>query len=275
MRGEFVEVRGVRLYYFAAGTRGVGEPIVLVHGFPGSSLLWRGVVPLLPAGHRIVVLDQLGFGRSDRPGVADLSAAGHADRLLAFMDDLRIERACVVGHGMGGAVAQTLALSAPDRVSRLGLLDSTGFEFWTRRAAPLARAVAALPFGHRLGAPLLAGLAHLSVLDAFADRENGRRMADQFLRAFSTRLGAESFVAQLRALHDPALVAIGARLGELRIPTAVLWGTDDPWLPVAAGERLRDAIPGATLEVIQDARHFTPEDAPERVARLIGALLQR
>jgi pimeloyl-ACP methyl ester carboxylesterase len=279
MRGEFVEVQGVRLYYFAAGTRGAGEPIVLIHGFPGSSHLWRDVVPFLPAGHRIVVLDLLGFGRSDRPlpsgPAADLSADGHADRLLAFLDDLRIDQGCVVGHGMGGAVAQSLAIRHPARVSRLALLDSTAFDLWPRGAAALARGVAATPLARLLGAGLLAGLASPSLLDGFTNREDGRRTLDQFLRAFTTRLGVAPLVAQLRAMHDPAVAALGARLGELRIPTSILWGELDPWLPVRLGERLRDAIPGATLEVIAGARHFTPEDAPERIARAVEALLQR
>lgn len=279
MRGEFVEVQGVRLYYFAAGTRGAGEPIVFIHGFPASSHLWRDVVPFLPAGHRIVVVDQLGFGRSDRPATngpsADLTADGHADRLLAFLDDLRIDRACLVGHGMGGAVAQSLAVRHPARVSRLALLDSTAFDYWPRGAASFARALARTPIARHLGAPLLAGLAHLSLLDGFAHRDDGRRSVDQFLRAFTTRLGVDALVAQLRAMRDPGVAAISARLSELRIPTAVLWGELDPWLPVRLGEQLREAIPGATLDVIPGARHFTPEDAPERVARAIEALLQR
>ncbi|MEX2325322.1 MAG: alpha/beta fold hydrolase, partial [Gemmatimonadaceae bacterium] len=60
MRGEFVDVGGVRLYYYAAGTRGGGDPIVLLHGFATSSVLWRGLIPLLPPGRRIVAADLLG-----------------------------------------------------------------------------------------------------------------------------------------------------------------------------------------------------------------------
>ncbi len=275
MKGEFVDVRGVRLYYFAAGTRGAGEPIVLVHGFPASSLLWKDVVPFLPAGHRIVVLDLLGFGRSDRPGQSALTADAHADRLLALLDDLCIDRACLVGHGMGGAVVQSLAIHHPERVSRLALLDSTAFTYWPRGAASLARHVAGTPLARLLGASLLAGLANLSLLEGFAVREDGRRSVDQFLRAFTTRLGVDALVAQLRAMRDTTVAATSARLAELRIPVAILWGERDPWLPVKLGEQLRDAIPGATLEVLPDARHFTPEDDPERVARAITSLLQR
>jgi 2-hydroxymuconate-semialdehyde hydrolase len=282
MRGEFVDVRGCRLYYYAAGTRGVGEPVIFVHGFPASSHLWQDVIAHMPAGHRLVVLDLLGFGRSDRPAgdgvlkAAELSAPAHAQRLQALMDELSIGAACIVGHGMGGAVAQALALDAPERVSRLCLVNSTAFEAWPRRAARLARLMCAAPaIGRRIGAPLLAGLVHGSLLTGFADRSRGRHSLDQYLHAFTARLGVDALVAQLGVMYDTSVASLGARLGAIRQPTAVLWGTDDPFLHVTLARRICAAIPGASLNLISDARHFSPEDAPDRVAAAIAALLKR
>jgi len=108
-----------------------------------------------------------------------------------------------------------------------------------------------------------------------ADAEAGRRSLDHYLRAFTTHLGTDSLIAQLLAMQDDTVPALAERLGAIRQPTAIVWGERDPFLDVGVGERLRDAIPGATLEVIPDARHFTPEDAPERVAAAIGGLLER
>jgi pimeloyl-ACP methyl ester carboxylesterase len=276
MRGEFVDLSGSRLYYYAAGTRGVGEPVIFLHGFPASSHLWHGVVGEMPAGHRLVVVDLLGFGRSDRADGAALSATAHAARVRALMDELGIDAACVVGHAMGGAVAQALALDAPARVTRLCLVNSTAFDAWPRRAARLARSCAAVaPVGRALGAPLLAGLVHGSLLRGFSDEEAGRRALDQFLRAYTTHLGVDTLVAQLRAVHDRTVPRLGERLATIGQPTAIVWGEDDPWLSVRTGERLREAIPGATLDVIADARHFTPEDAPARVASAVAELLRR
>jgi len=110
MRGEFVDLNGVRLYYYAAGTRGAGEPIVFLHGFPTSGHLWNDVVPLVPAGHRVVVLDLLGYGRSDRPLGRPVSIRGHAERVIELLDLLGINYACVVGHDVGGGIAQWLAV---------------------------------------------------------------------------------------------------------------------------------------------------------------------
>ena len=128
MRGEFVDVGGVRLYYYAAGNGGEGEPIVFLHGFPTSSHIWRDVVPLVPDGHRVVVVDLLGYGRSDRPEGRELSIKAHAERVLALLDVLRISYATVIGHDLGGGIAQYLAVRHPTRVARLGLVSSVAFD---------------------------------------------------------------------------------------------------------------------------------------------------
>lgn len=279
MRGEFVDLTGHRLYYYAAGTRGAGEPVIFLHGFPSSSHLWQEVVREMPGGYRLVVLDLLGFGRSDRPLFRDrgeLSVVAHAGRVRELMVELRIDTACLVGHGMGGAVAQCFALTWPERVSRLCLVNSVAFDRWPRGAAPLGRALCSAPaIARALGAPLLAGLVHGSLLHGFADRERGRHALDLYLRAFTGSLGVDALVAQLRAMRDPYVPPLGTRLGEIRQPTAIVWGERDPFLSRDLGERLRSAIPGATLDIIPGARHFSPVDAPDKVAGAIQRLLAR
>ena len=275
MKGEFVDLAGSRLYYYAAGTRGAGEPVVFLHGFPASSQLWHRVVPEMPEGHRLVLVDQLCFGRSDRADVAALTVRAHAERTRALMDELGITSACVVGHGLGGAVAQAVALAFPERVTRLCLINSTAFDCWPRQAARLARILAKTPIGRMLGAPLLSGLVYSSLLSGFADEEIGRHALDKYLGAFNIRLGVDALVAQLRAMHDPAVEAIGAALGQVTQPTAIVWGQRDPYLPVALAYRLQRAITGATVEIVDGARHFTPEDAPKRIAAAIAELLRR
>src|SRR5665647_3234175 len=117
MRGEFLDLDGYRLYYYAAGTRGAGEPVLFLHGFPSSSHLWGGVVASMPGGHRLIVLDQLGYGRSDHPDGAPVSVSAHARRALAVLDALNVPQACIVGHDLGGAVGQLslIHISEPTR----------------------------------------------------------------------------------------------------------------------------------------------------------------
>lgn len=271
MRGEFLDLAGHRLYYYAAGTRGAGEPVLFLHGFPTSSYLWNDVVRLMPEGYRLIVLDQLGFGRSDRPGGANVSVSAHARRALAVLDALQVPRVCIVGHDLGGAVAQWIAVHAPHRVTHLALISSVGFDAWPRWRTRAARAL--LGIARRLPAPLLAGEAHASLLRGFADRDEGRHALDHFLRPFAPGAGRETLLAHLAAQRSDETATLD--LGSVRAPTAIVHGARDPFVPVAISRRLQAAIPDATLDVIGGGSHFLPLDVPDRVAAAVAALLIR
>jgi pimeloyl-ACP methyl ester carboxylesterase len=273
LRGEFVEVDGARLYYYAAGSRGKGEPLILVHGFPASSHLWREVVPLLPAGHRVVVLDLLGYGRSDRPGTRDVSIAAHARRVLGLMDALRIPRAALVGHDLGGGIAQWLAVEHGDRVARIALIASVGFDDWPPRDLKLAKS--AIPFAKRMPAkPLLSALRR-ALKKSYEDEEKGTHSVDMYLRPFEAPGGRDALIAHVAALDPQETMALAPGLAHLAMPAAVIWGADDPFLPLALGRRLQKGIPGATLDVLPDVMHFAPETAAAAVVEVVRTWLGR
>lgn len=272
MRGEFVDVGGTRLYYYAAGTRGTGDPVIFLHGFPGSSHSWRSMLPHMPQGRRLVALDLVGCGRSDGPGTYPITVSRLAALIVGLLDDLRVARAAVVGHGLGGAIAQAIAIDAPSRVSALALMSCPAFEARLRMAR-MARA--ALPAARLLGPSLLASLVHGSAVRGYVDRAAGGRSLDASLRAYANHLGSPAIAAHLAALGDPEVAAYGRRLALIRAPTLILWGRHDPFIPPSTGARLCDGIPGATIEVIPGARHFIHEEAPERCARAVTALLAR
>ena len=271
MRGEFVDLGGARLYYYAAGTRGAGEPIVLLHGFPTSSHVWKKLVPLLPAGHRVVVLDLLGFGRSDRPGAHDITLGAHASRVVALLDELKIEQACIVGHDIGGGIAQILAVRHPARVSRLCLVDSVAFDDWPCAPVKFGRLVA--PASPLLPPATVLAITRREMMRGYVDQDRGLRSVDRYLRPFEGAAGRNALIAHLRALHARETMAIAPSLGSIAVPTAVVWGAGDPFLPLASGERLARTIPRATLDVLPRARHFTPEEAPSSLASIIARLM--
>jgi pimeloyl-ACP methyl ester carboxylesterase len=271
MRGEFVDIGSGRIYYYAAGTRGAGDPVVLVHGFPTSSRIWHGVVRDFPAGHRVVVLDLPGFGRSDPPHAGAASGTAHAIALRALVDELKIDRAVLVGHGLGGGVVQAFVAQWPARVSAFALVSSAGFGAPPRRLARMARALGPLA---RLATPgLLAGLTHGSVRRGFSDVERSRLTLDTCFQAFTTRAGRDALAAHVAALGACHTARWSHALGNVQCPAAVIWGEDDPFYPTSLGARLQAAIPGATLEIIPGARHFVPEDSPDQLRRALERLL--
>ncbi|MBI4864590.1 MAG: alpha/beta fold hydrolase, partial [Candidatus Riflebacteria bacterium] len=112
----FVSVNGCQIYYQDVGR---GDPVVLVHGWPVSSLYWNNVIPDLARRRRVLALDLKGFGRSDRPNCKAYRIADLADDLAGFLDELGIASADLVGHSLGGMTSLFLALSHPRKVRRL------------------------------------------------------------------------------------------------------------------------------------------------------------
>jgi len=273
MRGEFLDVGGARLYYYAAGVRGAAPPVVLLHGFPTSSHLWSGVASTLAERHRVLVLDQLGFGRSDRPGTHAVTVRAHAERVIALLDLLRIERASVVGHEMGGAIAQMLAVRWPTRISHLTLVNSTAFDCWPVREMKLARAT--LPLTRQLPPTWLLSVLRRDLLRGYVEHERGVHSLDMYLRPFASTEGRDALMAHLAQLDSADTVEAAARHRDVVAPTAIVWGAQDPWFGTAIGERLARSIPDATLHVVPDVRHFVPEEAPRQVAAVVSELMSR
>jgi pimeloyl-ACP methyl ester carboxylesterase len=274
VRGEFIDIDGMRLYYYAAGTRGVGEPLLLIHGFPTSSLLWTRLVPLVPAGHRIVVPDLLGFGRSelgDHDGAPiDLGISGHARRVAQLLDTLQIERVCLVGHGVGAAIAVALVTRQSQRVSRLCLVNAVTTESWPR--AETRRVRAAMPVLRCLPGWFVLAVVGRWLRSAYRDAPALAQTAAQYLRPFRGTLGRRTLLDHLRSL-TAAPDSRGNEAPRASVPTAIIWGAHDPLLPAALARRLQTSIQGSTLDIVAGG-HFSPEESPEQVAVVLARLLQ-
>jgi pimeloyl-ACP methyl ester carboxylesterase len=246
---------------------------VFLHGFATSGHLWSDVVSLMPSGHRLIVLDLLGYGRSDPPAARALTLHAHAERVVALLDALGVASACVVGHGVGGGIAQSLAVHWPERVARLALLSSVGFGGWATRDVVLARAT--LPITRHLPPAWLLSMVRSELERGYGDAARASHSIDKYVRPFATIEGRAALVRHIRALDARETTALARRLGEIACPTSIVWGAQDPFLPTSLGRRLADAIPGATLDVVPGARHFLPEDAPRRVADALATLVTR
>jgi pimeloyl-ACP methyl ester carboxylesterase len=273
VRGEFLDLGGARLYYYAAGTRGAGVPVVFLHGFPTSSHLWGEVVPLMPPGHRLVVLDLLGYGRSDRPDAHPVDIGAHAERTVALLNELRIDRACFVGHGVGGGIAQALAVRHAPRVSHICLIDCVALDHWPIVGGRFARAM--IPVARFLPSKILLAILRREVARGYSDPDHAERSINLYLRPFGDAAGRAAIVAHIDALARDGVANLESRLSTISAPASLIWGQHDRVVPVSVGRQLQAAIPGATLDVIPGARHFTPEESPRQIADAIAALLER
>lgn len=252
---------------------GAGEPVLLVHGLPTNGLLWKEVAPALAERARVIVPDLLGFGASDRPAGLPVSLDAHAGYLLRVLDSLGVGRATVVGHDIGGGVAQILAVRHPERVAGLGLIDCVAYDNWPVWEMRAIRLTAPL-FAHLPAGPTAAAIG-LGLRRGFEDGDRARRYLPLFLDPFAAPGGMRLLVEHTLALHARQTEAVAPGLPGVRVPAAVVWGARDPFFAPRWGERLAADIPGARLTLVDAASHFSPADAPDAVAKALLDLLLR
>jgi pimeloyl-ACP methyl ester carboxylesterase len=246
------------------------DPVLFLHGQPGGARDWDRVVAAIGPRAPTVAIDRPGW----RPGSAPTDLAGNAAAALEALDAAGAQRATVVGHSLGGAVAAWLAAEHPDRVRRLVL------------AAPAANCAALVPLdywlarplaGELVGAPVMAGAG--IVLAASGVR---RRVADLLeveepyleatARGLRTPAAWRAFAADQRMLVRD-LPALEERLTRIAVPTTIVAGSGDRIVPVASARSLQEAIPGAELVILAGAGHLlTQRQAGELAEIIIGTV---
>jgi pimeloyl-ACP methyl ester carboxylesterase len=268
-----VETSGGTLRAFSAGS---GEPIVFVHGALVNANLWRKVVPLLSPDFRCVTLDlPLGSHELAMPE-ADLSPTGLADLIAEAIGTLGVEGPTLVGNDTGGGLSQIAVSRHPDLVSRLVLTSCDAYEnfpprffdvlLWPTRYPTLSRALfAPLRIRALRGTPLAFGWLMHTKLD--------ERAGDSYiLPALTSPAAGADFARFVRTVDGAYTMAAIEKLRSFDRPVLIAWSRDDRFFH--DGERLAADIPGARLEWIEDARTFSMEDQPGRLAEVIAGFVR-
>jgi pimeloyl-ACP methyl ester carboxylesterase len=268
----------------ACREEGSGPALLLLHGCPFSSFVWRRVMPLLAPRYRCIAPDLLGLGDTETPAEADWSLPAQAAMVIGLLDELGLERAHVVGHDHGGAVAQLLAAAHPDRIGRLVLANAEAYDNWPSATER--------PFVRLTQLPLIGDIAlwlwsrrpafRLTLIEARAvydSRVLTRELLDGYIHAnLSDRHRRAKTRRFLAGQFDPAnnRVTVDLLDGLRRFdhPTLLVWGRDDPHFGPRWGERLQRDIPGARrLELLPETGHLLMEERPERFAALVDEFL--
>lgn len=254
-----------------------GEPLVLLHGIATGAELWRDVLSRLAAAGRSTIAPDLpGYGATSIPADADHSLSGAAELVAAWLRHRGLGPAWIVGHDIGGGVAQILAAHHPDLVSRLTLTDSVVDDSWPVRPIRLVRVLA------RSGlypAVCRAGMVpnpyvRWELARAFA--EPSALAAVDARRVFwdgkvSDPVGRRAFARHVAALRDDDTRAVTPALRRLAVPAQLIWGSGDRFQPwVSVGRRLERILPAPEVTVLARCGHFTPLECPDR---LVDAML--
>jgi pimeloyl-ACP methyl ester carboxylesterase len=271
-----VELHGHRVGYRLAGS---GPPLVLLHGITSTSDAWRDVMPRLAERFTVIAPDMVGHGRSAKPR-GDYSLGAYAAGVRDLLAVLGFERGTVVGHSFGGGIAMQFSYLFPEYVERMALISSGGLG---REVHPLLRA-AVLP-GSEWVMPLIArewSVRAGGAIAAVAGRlglEAGPDLAE-FARGYASLAeqdAREAFIHTMRACIDPE----GQRVSALdrlyladQMATLIVWGTDDPVIPVEHGRHAHEIVPASRYVEIGGSGHWPMLDAPDRIVRELTAFVE-
>ncbi len=238
--------------------------IALVHSLAMDRGFWDGVVAKLDGKADVLVYDCRGHGASDKPD-APYSVEQFADDLADLMTAVGWNDAVIAGASMGGCVALAFAAAYPERTSGLGLIDTTAFYGDDAPAKWAERADKAVEGG-------MAALVEFQKTRWFGDTFREAN-ADTVQRALDVFL-ANDVKAYARTCHMLGACDKRSALPDLAMPVRILVGEEDYATPIAMAEAMKAEIPGARMQVIEKARHFTPLEVPGVVADTLEGLLR-
>jgi pimeloyl-ACP methyl ester carboxylesterase len=272
MKLQHLSIHGHRV---ALRTAGTGPVVLLIHGMAGSSATWNRVFPALAQRFTVVAPDLLGHGESGKPRRGEYALGAHANLLRDLLHVLGHERATFVGQSLGGGVAMQLAYQFPERCERLVLVGSGGLG---REVNFLLRALT-FP-GAEYAFPLVctprlrdAGRAVANWLHGIGLR--AAPAVEEMWRSYASLADADTRRAFFRTLH--AVIDLGGQAVSAtdrlyltsQVPTLIVWGNQDPLIPVSHAIAAHEAMPGSRLAIFDDVGHFPHCEEPERFAQAL------
>jgi len=267
------QIDGARVNYIELGE---GPPLVFVHGLAGCWQNWLENIPHFARSRRVIAVDLAGFGESELPS-DDISIPGYGRFMDAFLGEIGVERAPLIGNSMGGFISAEVAISHPSRVEKLVLVNAAGGptlrEWHNRREAVLKRAI-------RLGQPLGA---RMFARREFLVRRPRARKAFLFTVAAHPELlrpelcyevasgtGKPGFLDAALAIAD---YDYWERIPDISCPTLVVWGQKDRVVPVKDAHEYAGLIPGSRLTIFDDTGHVPMLERPAQFNALLDEFL--
>ncbi len=260
---HFVEVDGSRVHYQEFGDE-TNPPMILIHGYSASTYVWKTSAPrLADEGFRVISIDLLGFGFSDKPEGFDYTIAGQARMVERFMNHLGIGRATIVGSSYGGAVAATIALDYAERVEKLVLVDPVINDIPSQH--PILKFAGIRWLGEIVTPFLIDSKAFMKIrMKATIAPENyeliTRDRIESIIRPLSAADGHSSLLKTARN-WDADRIENDAHL--INQQTLIIWGEKDNVIPLSDGEKLYNSILKSRLIVFQNCGHVPQEEKPD------------
>ncbi|WP_320776314.1 alpha/beta hydrolase [Streptomyces sp. CRN 30] len=246
------------------------DPVVLLHGTPFSSYVWRAVARALARHHQVFVWDMPGYGESEKFDGQDVSLAVQGRIFTELLAHWGLDEPLVVAHDFGGAVALRAHLLHGARYRALALVDPVAL-------APWGTSFFRLVEEHSGVFDQLPPALHQALVREYVGSASSRGLhpavLDRLVRPWLGGQGQTAFYRQIAQADRLYTDEVQDRYGEIGIPTLVCWGQEDTWIPAVKGQELADRIPDARFEPIAGAGHLVQEDAPAELTAALMAFL--
>ncbi|WP_282701484.1 alpha/beta hydrolase [Streptomyces sp. CC219B] len=247
-------------------------PVVLLHGTPFSSYVWRAVARSLARDHEVFVWDMPGYGTSEMAAGQDVSLAAQGRVFVELLGHWGLAEPLVVAHDFGGAVALRAHLLHGARYRALAVVDPVALAPWGSPAFRL--------LGEHSGVfERLPPALHRALVREYVASASGPGLhpavLDRLVEPWLGDPGQGAFYRQIAQADQRHTDEIQGRYGTIGIPVLVCWGEDDTWIPVAKGHELAGLVPGARFEPIGGAGHLVQEDAPAELTAVLGEFLRQ
>ena len=258
--GCFVKMGDINAHYIREGK---GRPLLLIHGIFSSAFVWYKNIDELSKYFDVIAVDLKGYGYSDKPADGRYSRENIRQFMLDFMDAIKVDKAILVGHSWGGGIAIDLALTYPQRVEKLVLIDSTGyllkhnFLSWLLKLPGMAR--------------FLMGIYDKTILEWTLKKGvffNPSLVTEEEIEGWMRPYYVKGSAQAALEISNVDFV-IGEQIKDISCPTLIIWGKEDKSLPAEMAERFNQDIKGSNLNIIPNCGHNPQEEKPREVNELI------
>lgn len=266
---HFVNVDGARIHYQEFGDA-AKPPMILIHGYTASVYVWKTVAPILAdAGFRVIAIDLLGFGYSEKPSWFDYSIQSQARMVSRFMDRLGIGKAVIVGSSYGGAVALNLALDKAESVEKLVLVDAVCND--DPKNHPLLKLASLRGVGETITPFLLDSKAFLRMrMRSTLAKANHAMITDDRIESIRRPLfAADGHRSVLATSRNWSANRLEQDAHLINHQTLIIWGDQDHVIPIKNGYKLHEEILNSRFVILKDCGHVPPEEKSEIFTDLV------
>ncbi|TCT20943.1 pimeloyl-ACP methyl ester carboxylesterase [Melghiribacillus thermohalophilus] len=233
------------------------DVVVFIHGIPTNSHLWDQVIPYLQGKYKIIAVDMIGYGKSDRAPYTELTLPKQAEYMIQLLSQLGIEKAHFVGHDLGGGIVQIIAVHYPQHVKSLVIADGVCFSNWPLPKVVSIRWPTAFEFEPTplfIERMLREGVYNPQVLTP--------KIIKYFTAPFSGPDGPQQLQQASFALDHRQTERLVPYLKNIQFPTTLLWGQHDRYLVPYWAQALHQTLPSSRLKILPKCSHYSMLDSP-------------